>query len=270
MRIRYVVSTMVFWGREHPLSFEQECQYLKSLGYGIELWPTIKGHTECRYERRHWPRLVAATQGMLVSMRSRNDRPTLQQWEEQIECATLLNANIVADLKSLGISDGTKANGTGYAAEVVKMAEKAGVKLCVETGQLPILKQIGETFDSIWYCLDTGYAHLDPEHSFRQYVDELAPRVAHLHLTDNYGQIDDHEPPGLQGGIGIENWNYLLEVLQKYDNDIIGSLEMCPCMPSVMIRQASEFLFGVLKWPNPPKKQIDYSDHVYNPTYHHL
>jgi hypothetical protein len=46
MQIRYVVSTMIFWGREHPLSFEQECQYLESLGFGIELWPHIKGHHE--------------------------------------------------------------------------------------------------------------------------------------------------------------------------------------------------------------------------------
>jgi len=30
MRIRYAVSTMVFWGREHQLSFEQECQFLQS------------------------------------------------------------------------------------------------------------------------------------------------------------------------------------------------------------------------------------------------
>jgi hypothetical protein len=60
-----------------------------------------------------------------------------------------------------------------------------------------------------------------------------------------------------------ENWDYLLEVLGKNGNDIIGSLEMCPCMPAVMIRQATEFLFDVLKWPNRPQKLhssfLDYS-----------
>ena len=76
MRIKYVVSTMVFWWREHPLSFEQECEFLKSLGFGIELWPTIRGQSGCRYEQRNWPRLQAATQNMLVSMRSRTDSPT--------------------------------------------------------------------------------------------------------------------------------------------------------------------------------------------------
>lgn len=52
----------------------------------------------------------------------------------------------------------------------------------------------------------------------------------------------------------LEDWDYLLESLNQYDNDIVGSIEMAPCMPAVMIRQASEFLFDTLKWPNRPVK----------------
>jgi len=257
---------MVFWWREHPLSFEQECEFLRSQGFGVELWPTLKGLNECRYNRRNWPRLAAATDGMLVSMRSRSDGPTLEQWNEQIECAKLLNANIVTDLKSLGIPNGPEADGCDFAAEVVKSAEHNNVKLCLETGHLPILKDVGKKFDSVWFCLDIGCVNLDRRFSFKQYVDDLAQRVAHLHLTDNYGQTDDHEPPGLQGGISRENWDYILNVLDKYDNDVVGSLEMYPCTPAVMIRQASEFLFDVLKWPNQPQKQPGYAGITYNPT----
>ena len=266
MRIRYAVSTMVFWWREHHLSFEQECQFLKSLGFGVELWPNIKGHNECRYERRNWSRLIAATDGMLVSVRSRNDGPTLEQWAEQIECARLLDANIVTDLQSLGIPDDPQVNDCGFAAEVVKLTEDNKVKLCLETGNLAKLKQVGEKFQSVWYCLDTGCANLDSVFTFKQYVDELGERVTHLHLTDNYGQTDDHEPPGLRGGISHENWDYLLNALSKYDNDVVGSFEMCPCMPAVMIRQASEFLFDELKWPGRPQKQPGYANVIYNPT----
>lgn len=266
MRIRYVVSTMLFWGRENHLSFEQECQFLRSMGFGVELWPNIKGESDCRYERRHWPRLAAAAEGMLVSMRSRNDEPTLEKWNEQIGCAKLLGANIVTDLKSLGIPNGPKPDDCAFAEEVVKLAELNKVKLCLETSRLSTLKQVGEKFGSVWYCLNTGYANLDPEFAFKQYVDELGERVAHLHLTDNYGHADDHEPPGLRGGIGRENWNYLLNALGKYDNDVIGSFEMCPSMPAGMLRQASEFLFGVLKWPNRPQKQPGYAGVTYNPT----
>lgn len=256
MRIRYVVSTMVFWGNEHSLSFEQECQFLNSLGFGIELWPNIKGHTECRFERRNWHRLAAATQDMLVVIRSRDDNPTLEQWNEQIECAKLLNASIVSDLKSLGIPENTELNGYGFAKDVAKLAEKNDVKLSLEAGKLPLLKKAAEKLPSVWYCLDTGYANLDTEYSFKQYVEELAPRVALLHLTDNYGQMDDHEPPGLHGGTPRENWDYLLDILSRYDNDVIGSFEMCPCMPGVMIRQASEYMFDVLKWPDRPRKKM--------------
>lgn len=266
MRIRYVVSTMLFWGREHHLSFEQECEFLKSLGFGVELWPNIKGHNECRYEKRNWARLTAATEGMLVSMRSRNDDPTLEQWNEQIECAKLLGANIITDLKSFGIPDGPQINGCDFSAEVVKLAEFNKVKLCLETGDLTKLRQAGEKFDSIWYCFDAGYANLSIEFTLKQYVDTLGERVAHLHLTDNYGQIDDHEPPGLQGGISRKNWDYLLNTLEKYDNDIIGSLEMCPCTPAIMLRRANEFLFDELKWPNRPQKQPGYVNATYNPT----
>ena len=122
MRIRYAVSTMIFWWRENNLSFEQECCFLHSLGLGVELWPNIKGQNECRYERRNWPRLVEATKDMLVSMRSRSDGPTLDQWNEQIECAKLLDADIVTDLLSLGIRDGSELDNCDFAAEVVKLA----------------------------------------------------------------------------------------------------------------------------------------------------
>jgi hypothetical protein len=54
--------------------------------------------------------------------------------------------------------------------------------------------------------------------------------------------------------------------LGKSENDVIASFEICPSMPAVMLRQASEFLFGVLKWPNRPQKHPAYAGIVYNPT----
>jgi sugar phosphate isomerase/epimerase len=254
MRIRYVVSTMVFWGRQNRLSLEQECELLRSLGFGAELWPNTGGLDECSYDRKNWPRLAAATEGMLVSMRSRNDKPSVEQWTEQIECAKLLKANIIADLQSLGVGQSREVEDWDYLGEVVRTAEENGIKLCVETGPLDVLKQIGDRFDSVWYCFDTGFVSVDREHGFREYVDALADRTTHLHLSENYGRYDNHRPLGCQCGIARQDWDYLLEALNKYDNDIIGSLEMTPCIPLEMIRRASSFLFDVLKWPNRPQK----------------
>jgi sugar phosphate isomerase/epimerase len=97
-------------------------------------------------------------------------------------------------------------------------------------------------------------------------VDDLSERVAYLHLSDNNGHADDHQPPGSRGGIARKHWEYLMEVLSKYDNDVTASFEMCPSMPAVMLRQASDFIFNVLRWPNRPQKQHGYSDIVYNPA----
>jgi len=265
MRIRYVVSTMVFWWREHHVSFEQECEFLKSLGYGVELWPTMRGMNDCRYVRRNWPRLKEATDDMLVVLSSRNDGPTLEEWAEQIECAKMLDAHIVADLYSLCISDELGIADWGFATDVVNIAEENGVQICVETGSLPVLLQVGKKFDSIRYCLDTGYANIDPDVPFKLYVDHLAEKTMHVHLTDNYGEFDDHEPPGVRGGMVRANWNYLLEGLGKYDNDVVGSLEMFPCMPGTMIRQGGRFLFDVLGWPNRPESTPGYDETAYRP-----
>ncbi|MBN1126291.1 MAG: sugar phosphate isomerase/epimerase [Sedimentisphaerales bacterium] len=265
MRIRYVVSTMVFWWREHHLSLEQECEYLRNLGYGVELWPTIKGHFECRYDRRNWSRLQQATDNMLVALNSRTDGPTLADWAEQIECAKLLKAPIVVDLKALCVSEELGIADWGFATEVVKLAEQNGVILCVETGNLATVSQLGERFPSIKFCLDTGYAHIDSKNSFRDYIDRLIDRTTYLHLTDNYGRIDDHEPPGVRGGMPRENWDYLLERLSRNGHDVIGSLEMFPCMPGTMIRQAGKFLFDVLGWPQRPEKKPGYDEYAYRP-----
>ena len=126
--------------------------------------------------------------------------------------------------------------------------------------------ELGDKFDSVRYCIDTGHARLNENHSFKEIVDTLSPKTTYLHLTDNYGRIDDHEPPGVRGGIDKEHWNYLLKALQHYDNDVIASLQMVPCMPGMMIRQGSKFLFDVIGWPNRPEAEPGYDEMSYRPT----
>jgi sugar phosphate isomerase/epimerase len=263
MRIRYVVSTMLFWWRENRLSFEQECDFLRSLGFGVELWPIIWGTSDCRYQKRNWTRLAEATKGMLVALHSRNDGPTLTEWNEQIECAKMLDANIVAALPSLCISEQLDIADWNFAADVVKMADEHKVRLCIETGALDTIRKVGEKFESICYCLDTGFSSIDPKHKFKEYVDELIERTAHLHLSDNFGSQDDHEPPGLREGIPRENWDYLLQALNQKNCDVVAAFEMFPCMPDVMIRQACGFLFNTMKWPNRPNGLPDSRQYGY-------
>ena len=265
MKIQYVISTMVFWWREHHLSFEQECEYLRGLGFGVEIWPTIKGGMECRFEKRNRTRLKEATRDMTVALHGRCDGPTLAEWDEQLRCARELDAPIVTDLSSLCISEKFKMADWDFVEDVIRLADKYGVTLCVENGSLDLLLELGNKFDSIRYCFDSGHAHLDSEHTFREFVDALADRTAYVHLTDNYGDFDDHEPPGVRGGIDKGDWDYLLNRLQKNDKPIIACLQMIPTMPGTMIRHSSQFLFDVMGWPNRPKRQPDYDEYHYRP-----
>lgn len=256
---------MVFWWREHPLSFEQECEYLRYLGYGVELRPTMRGDNDCRYVRRNWSRLKEAADGMLVSLASRDDGPTLEEWTEQIECAKTLDACVVTNLNSLCVSDKLQIADWGFAGDVVDIAKDKGVDICVEGGSLSLMLKCGQKFDSIKYCLDTGYAHVNGKNPFTEYVDKLAERTTYLHLTDNLGKTDDHEPLGIIGGIPRESWEYLLDSLRKYDNEIIGSIEMFPPMPSTMIKQSSQFLFDIMGWPNRPQSKPGFDETSYHP-----
>jgi sugar phosphate isomerase/epimerase len=265
MKIDYVVSTMVFWWREHHLSLELECDFLKSLGYGIEIWPSIRGHSECRFNERNWPRLKDATNGMKVLLHGRVDGPTIEEWREQIGCAKMLNAPITTHLESLCVSDTLDVADWNFAKEVVNIAKNEGVILCVESGKPKTILEVGQKFDYVWYCFNTGHAYLDRKSDFKTYVDLLAARTKVVHLTDNFRDLDEHQPPGTAGGIPRENWKYLLDSLEKYDNDVIGSFEMFPSMPEVLIKKASDFIFDDVKWPNKPTKSPDFKDHHYRP-----
>jgi hypothetical protein len=57
----------------------------------------------------------------------------------------------------------------------------------------------------------------------------------------------------LKGGIPKENWNYLIDSLEKHNNTIVASFEMYPCTPRVMLRQATDFIFNEMSWPGKPK-----------------
>lgn len=264
MNIEYVVSTMVFWWRENTLSFEQECSYIKSLGFGIEVLPHIKNMYECRFDKDNWDRLKEATQGMTTVMRARTDKITLENWQEQVDCAKYLDARIIADLDSLKVENDPDFEEFEFAASVIQMAEKAGVELAVQTGNLVTIEKLVERFPYINVCFDAGHVVLEGDYPFPDYIDRLKDKIIHLHINDNYGFMDDHQPPGLKGStISTEDWQYLLDSLKNSQRKIIASLEIAPSMPNVLIRRSCEFLFDKMKWPNQPECR----DNIERPSY---
>ena len=252
MKIEYLVSSMIFTHREDPLSLESQCRFLRSRGLGIELRPNVTDLGGCRFSPKYRRRLKKAAAGMTVSLQARSDKPTLEKWLEQIECAKDLNASIVADIHSLGLTAEAELDDCDLARQAVAMTIRRSVKLFVETGPLDIMLELAERFPSISYCLDTGYINADQKHDFTEYVDKLGPRTGYLHLSDNYGDADDNVSPGLTSGISRQSWDYLLAELDSRDRHIIASFEMAPPSPQVMLAQACDFMFNDLNWPNRP------------------
>ncbi len=265
MNIEYVASTMVFWWRENKLSFEQECEFLRSLDLGVEVWPTIKNDYECRFEQQNWNRLKDATKGMTTVLRARTDEPDIKKWREQAECAKLLNARIVADFNSLKIENSTEFDGFSFASKAFQICKDRDVKISLITGDLPTIEQLLEKFDHLNVCFNVGYANIADDFSFREYVHRLAPRIDYLHLNDNFGHMDDHQPPGLEGGIALEDWQYLLNALNNSEHNIIGSLEVAPSMPHILIKRSHDFLFNKMNWPNPPAQKDNMDFPIYRP-----
>jgi sugar phosphate isomerase/epimerase len=53
---------------------------------------------------------------------------------------------------------------------------------------------IGQLDRSVRVCLDTG--HITLAHHWRQFLNIVDGRLAHVHASDNNGHRDDHLPPG--------------------------------------------------------------------------
>jgi sugar phosphate isomerase/epimerase len=82
-----------------------------------------------------------------------------------------------------------------------------GVKLALENGPesfagvSSVLKIIREFDpDSLGFCLDLGHANLEPRMNPVKAIEKGGKRLANLHVSDNSGKIDEHNPTG-QGKI---------------------------------------------------------------------
>jgi sugar phosphate isomerase/epimerase len=99
--------------------------------------------------------------------------------------------------------EGRIAAGAATISEVVKTCGELGIRVALEnqlphllTGGTGKLRRVLESLplDGIGICLDTGHAHLSGD--LLRTLDDLAPRLAVVHVSDNHGKRDDHLPPG--------------------------------------------------------------------------
>lgn len=59
--------------------------------------------------------------------------------------------------------------------------------------------------DSLGVCFDTGHWNVRPEGTIHDAVTRFGSRIVHMHLSDNPGWCDGHQPPG-QGTFPWTEW----------------------------------------------------------------
>jgi sugar phosphate isomerase/epimerase len=99
-------------------------------------------------------------------------------------------------------------------------AVPAGVRFAVEntpvdSGQVGVLLDIVDRYpaDRVGICLDLGHAHI--EETTISAVHAAAPRLIHIHASDNRGEKDEHLVPGK----GTIPWDGVMKALAEIDFD---------------------------------------------------
>ncbi|MDD5224272.1 MAG: sugar phosphate isomerase/epimerase [bacterium] len=101
-------------------------------------------------------------------------------------------------------------NLAGSIKKLIGISRDYGVRLALENGPdsfggvssaLGIIQEFDP--ESLGFCLDLGHANIEPGMNPVRAIKRAGLRLANLHVSDNYGKIDEHNPPG-QGNIA---WN---------------------------------------------------------------
>jgi sugar phosphate isomerase/epimerase len=128
----------------------------------------------------------------------------------------------------------------------VARAAELGVELALENGSalahwvyiLSLVERLN--VPHVGLCVDSGHANLGDLGAPRA-IRMAGPRLRTLHLHDNYGQVDDHLPPGR----GTIDWADLLAALKEVGYQRTLQLELTDRAPHRVYDQALELRKGI-------------------------
>jgi sugar phosphate isomerase/epimerase len=92
--------------------------------------------------------------------------------------------------------------------------------------------------NNIHCCLDMGHANCMSEVPLEEWVSVLAPFTSHVHLHNNDGSYDYHQPPGK----GTGNVEKAVEILEGEDTSITYTLECSNSLEGFTWLEESGFL----------------------------
>ncbi len=151
-----------------------------------------------------------------------------------------LRLDDVPDLRALLAQDmAVLAPARARAVELdVELALENGRSLAHWVYILSLIERLGP--DHLGVCVDTGHANLGDLGAPRA-IRMAGPRLLTLHLHDNWGQVDDHLPPG-RGNI---DWPDVLAALREVGFSRPLQLELTDRAPHRAYDQALEIQQGI-------------------------
>ena len=211
-------------------------------GFGLELFLDWHAAPEL-LDRGNWPSITKICRNSVgLSLHSRLfhffDNDIIR---EEIDLCHYLEGDIlVVHPRSLGLNVGTLDYTSAVEpdehdferiVEILRYAKTQGVCLSLENGPMDILKcvrdRLKEETDitNFGICLDTGHANLHQDRertSILQMFEEFRKDLVHVHISDNFGKIDEHNLPG-NGNI---DWPLVISYLEdiKYTGRLVFEL----------------------------------------------
>lgn len=155
---------------------------------------------------------------MLGSTREEGRPEALRRHEETLRVAAGLGSDNVVFHLEAAYSEASAAAARAALDRLLPLAESVRVRLALEVlspgcygSRVEHLSDILQHYASPWLgiCLDFGHAH--QAGTIPQWIDALAGQIVTLHLHDNDGVRDQHQPPGL----GTLDWPAMLGRLRR-------------------------------------------------------
>ena len=100
-------------------------------------------------------------------------------------------------------------------SEFVPKLEEAGIVAVVENtceDKPELLNRIVDSIGSnnLKVCIDTGHANLNSDHALEHWINGVGSRLHHMHVHNNYGQMDEHNSI-LDGTVDFSSFVSILE-----------------------------------------------------------
>ena len=226
------------YGSEAKL--EQALREVVEDGFGVELWLAWSADPEAVNETR-WDEIRRMLEGVEGSLHTGLGRCDQDLFRKEVDMAAFLGANLLVTHEStLGLRSGDQSAGNECCRDVLDYARSRNVRVALENGTFETLDKALGMVEDLGICLDIGHANIDAR-GVGQFLERFGSAICHVHLSDNYGQTDDHLVPG-DGYISMEDWRSLLKTLRSAGFSGTSVLELNTTEPRTSAKRAREFL----------------------------